>query len=250
MRLRHAIELNPRQSATSHLHDDTEVVFAPMEAIAEGAGGLDTSLRRPFGEVRGGSYSYFAEGDLLLAKVTPCFENGKKALVDSLPTEVGFATSEVHVIRIQNESVDRRYLNYVFSSTDFRSPAIASMTGASGLRRVPNQALLDYRLPITAIAMQRRIADFLDRETARIDRLMEDKKNLIHSLDMHRQCFLESVVKGWDRKDVRLVDSGIGWIGKLPEHWKVPKFTHVARLESGHTPSRNRRDFWIPEERS
>lgn len=74
MRLRSLIKVNPTKSALAHLSPATEVTFAPMEAIAGGLGGLDTSTTKTLEEVGSGSYSFFANGDVLLAKVTPCFE--------------------------------------------------------------------------------------------------------------------------------------------------------------------------------
>ena len=135
MRLRHLVTIGPRPPIGTELHPDADVTFVPMEAIADGLGGLDISQTRPFSEVVSGSYNYFAEGDLLLAKVTPCFENGKKALAQSLSNGIGYATSEVHVIRPGVDRIHPKYLFYLLCSEDFRAGGIASMTGAGGLRR-------------------------------------------------------------------------------------------------------------------
>lgn len=248
MRLRHFVQINPPKSEVAHWPGDTEVVFAPMEALADGLGGLDTSTIRPLEEVSGGSYSYFAEGDLLLAKVTPCFENGKKAIATGLPTSIGFATSEVHVIRVKSDRLDKRYLNYVFCSDHFQFVGVSNMTGAGGLRRVPETAILNYRLPVPDLPTQKRIADFVDRETARIDQLIEKKQRLVTLLEERQQVILETFIKGKTRPDHALRDSGVDWIGTIPAHWKAPKFTQVARLESGHTPSRKVEEYWIPGE--
>ena len=78
MRLRHMVRLSPSPMEARALSPMDEVTFAPMDALADGLGGLDTSQTKPLNEVMNGSYNYFSEGDLLLAKVTPCFENGKK----------------------------------------------------------------------------------------------------------------------------------------------------------------------------
>ena len=123
-----------------------------------------------------GSYNYFAEGDLLLAKVTPCFENGKKALAQSLSNGIGYATSEVHVIRPGVDRIHPKYLFYLLCSEDFRAGGIASMTGAGGLRRVSDAAVLNYQPSVTNLPTQKAIADFLDRETARIDQMIEKNR--------------------------------------------------------------------------
>jgi type I restriction enzyme S subunit len=172
MRLRSLIKVNPPKSEVSHLPSATEATFAPMEALADGLGGLDTSVTKTIGEVGGGSYSFFAEGDVLLAKVTPCFENGKKAIARGLSNGIGFATSEVHVIRPDVRRLHRGYLRYLLCSEDFRAAGMASMTGAGGLRRVSEDAIRNFCLPIISLETQKAIADFLDRETAPIDLLV------------------------------------------------------------------------------
>lgn len=175
-RLRFISRLNPSKTEAGDLAAYGMVTFAPMDALADGLGGLDTSLERPADELADGSYSYFAEGDLLLAKVTPCFENGKKALISGLPNRIGFATSEVHVIRPDRRKVDPNYLRYLLSSETFRAAGIASMTGAGGLRRISDNAIKDFALPVPDLDTQKAIAAYLDRETARIDQLIAKKE--------------------------------------------------------------------------
>ena len=182
MRLRHLVTIGPRPPIGTELHPDADVTFVPMEAIADGLGGLDISQTRPFSEVVSGSYNYFSEGDLLLAKVTPCFENGKKALAQSLSNGIGYATSEVHVIRPGVDRIHPKYLFYLLCSEDFRAGGIASMTGAGGLRRVSDAAVLNYQPSVTNLPTQKAIADFLDRETARIDQLIEKKQRMVSLL--------------------------------------------------------------------
>ncbi len=215
-RLRFVTRLNPSKTEAGYLASYGNVTFAPMDALADGLGGLDTSLERPADELADGSYSYFAEGDLLLAKVTPCFENGKKALVSSLPNRIGFATSEVHVIRADRRKVDPNYLRYLLSSEAFRAAGIASMTGAGGLRRISDNAIKDFELPVPDLDTQKAIAAYLDRETARIDKLIAKKerqtKLLIEKLSRtinaatvsgqptrlkHLRKFLTSGSRGW-----------------------------------------------------
>lgn len=242
MRLRHLVQVNPPQSEVAHLPGDTEVVFAPMEALADGLGGLDTSTIRPLDEVRGGSYSYFAEGDLLLAKVTPCFENGKKAIATNLPTRIGFATSEVHVVRVKSSALDKRYLNYVFCSDHFRFVGVSNMTGAGGLRRVPEDAILNYRLPISDLALQRRIADFLDCETARINRLIEKKRELVEKLEEKRSALSSHAVTRGLNSNVSLRHTDSPFVPLLPAHWTLPKLKQLAVVKTGITLGRK-----IPE---
>ncbi|MBX9452452.1 MAG: restriction endonuclease subunit S [Mesorhizobium sp.] len=246
-RLRFVTRLNPSKTEAGELAGYGNVTFAPMDALADGLGGLDTSLERPADELADGSYSYFAEGDLLLAKVTPCFENGKKALVKKLPNRIGFATSEVHVIRPDRRKVDPNYLKYLLSSEAFRAAGIASMTGAGGLRRISDNAIKDFQLPVTDLATQKAIAAFLDRETARIDKLIAKKERQAALLAEREEATFLGVVTAQSTEGSRK-NSGVEWIGLIPAHWSAPKFTHVARQETGHTPSRKEESYWVPEE--
>jgi type I restriction enzyme S subunit len=247
MRLRFVTCLNPSKTEAGELAGYGNVTFAPMDALADGLGGLDTTLERPADELADGSYSYFAEGDLLLAKVTPCFENGKKALVTNLPNRIGFATSEVHVIRPDRRKVDPNYLRYLLSSETFRAAGIASMTGAGGIRRISDNAIKDFQLPVADLATQKAIATFLDRETARIARVIAKKERQAAILSEREEATFLGVVTAQNTEGSRK-NSGVEWIGSIPAHWSAPKFTHVARQETGHTPSRKEEAYWVPEE--
>lgn len=246
-RLRFSVTLNPSKAEAGDLASYGNVTFAPMDALADGIGGLDTSLEKPADELAAGNYSYFAEGDLLLAKVTPCFENGKKALVTSLPSRIGFATSEVHVVRPNPARVDPSYLRYLLSSETFRAAGIASMTGAGGLRRISDNAIKDFHLPIADLNNQKAIASYLDRETARIGQLIQKKERQALVLGEREEATFLGIVTGAERAGPK-ASSGVDWIGDIPEHWQAPKFTHVARQETGHTPSRKEDTYWVPEE--
>lgn len=196
VRLRFMLQVAPSAREIENLTTDDEVTFAPMDALDDGLGGLDASMSRPLGEVEAGSYNYFRNGDVLLAKVTPCFENGKKALAQGLINGVGFATSEVHVFRPTPGKLDARFLMYLFSSEDFRAGGMKSMTGAGGLKRVSDAAILDYRPHVVDIAMQRKVADFLDREMAVFEIIKGRTKVSIDRLREYRAALITAAVTG------------------------------------------------------
>ncbi|WP_438300424.1 hypothetical protein [Pseudomonas sp. NMS19W] len=128
-RLRFAAELNPPISQAVLSNLDAEVSFLPMEKIGED-GSINLELTRPVADVRNG-YSYFENGDVAFAKVTPCFENGKGALLRNLVGHIGFGTTEITVLRAK-EKIDPRFLNYVVQSDRFRGFGSGAMTGAGG----------------------------------------------------------------------------------------------------------------------
>ena len=196
MRLRHMVRLGPSPMEVQFLCPTDEVTFAPMDALADGLGGLDASRAKPLSEVVNGSYNYFSEGDVLLAKVTPCFENGKKAIAQGLSNGVGFATSEVHVIRPDRKKIDTQFLRFLLCAEDFRAGGIRSMTGAGGLRRVSENGILDYRPKTTDLETQKDIADFLAKETTRIDALKTKTLVSINLLREHRSALITASVTG------------------------------------------------------
>ncbi|MCF8486857.1 MAG: restriction endonuclease subunit S [Rhodobacteraceae bacterium] len=196
IRLRFMLQVAPSAREIENLTAEDEVTFAPMDALDDGLGGLDASMSRPLGEVAAGSYNYFREGDVLLAKVTPCFENGKKALARGLINGVGFATSEVHVFRPTPGKLDARFLMYLFSSEDFRSDGMKSMTGAGGLKRVSDSAILNYRPHIVDIDLQRKVADFLDREMGIFEVIKGRTRASIDRLREYRAALITAAVTG------------------------------------------------------
>lgn len=218
-RLRFVTRLNPSKTEAGDLASYGNVTFAPMDALADGLGGLDTSLERPADELADGSYSYFAEGDLLLAKVTPCFENGKKALVSDLPNRIGFATSEVHVIRPDRRKINPNYLRYLLSSETFRAAGIASMTGAGGLRRISDNAIKDFEVPVADLDTQKAIAAYLDRETARVDQLI----NCLGGQEAARAANPKTMLALLLERRTALITAAVD--GQLDIHEKLPGVT-------------------------
>jgi type I restriction enzyme S subunit len=108
-----------------------------------------------------GSYTYFADGDVLLAKITPCFENGKLGIADGLTNGVGFGSSEYFVFR-PNPMVSKEWLYYFLSRETFRIEGAARMSGAVGHKRVSKEFIEDYPIPVPPLAEQQRIVGLLD----------------------------------------------------------------------------------------
>lgn len=211
-----------------------------MEAVGED-GRLDLTQVRPVVEVQNG-YSYFEDGDVVFAKVTPCFENGKGAYLRGLQGGAGFGTTELTVLRPRPHT-SGRFLWYVLQSATFRQYGAASMLGAGGLKRVPDLFTRDFRLAWPALADQERIANFLDEKTARIDALIAEKERLVAHLQRNAHEALHwAVTKGVRTSKCKA--STREWMGDIPGHWSAPFIRFVARLESGHTPSRQHPEYW------
>lgn len=196
VRLRFLLQPSPSAREIVNLTAEDEVSFAPMDALDDGLGGLDGSMPRRFAEVAAGSYNYFRNGDVLLAKVTPCFENGKKAIAQNLINGVGFATSEVHVFRPKPGKLDARFLIYQFSSEDFKAVAMRSMTGSGGLKRVSDAAILNYRPHFVDLDLQRKVVEFLDDKMKVFEVIKSRNKASIERLREYRAALITAAVTG------------------------------------------------------
>lgn len=239
-RLRHVAALNPSPDWQALESQQSEYPFLPMEAISE-VGELDSSRRKPLDECRSG-YTYFADGDVAFAKVTPCYENGKGAVIRGLEGGHGFGTTELTVLR--PTAINRDFLYLLTYADCFRQPGASEMLGSGGLKRVPDDFTRDYRAGIPPSTEQAAIAAALDCETARIDALIAKKTRFIELLKEKRQALItDAVTKGLDPK-ATMKDSGVEWIGDVPEHWMSVPIRRVAQLESGHTPSRLVPAYW------
>lgn len=225
-RLRFAAQLNPSKSEVAGESRDTEVSFLPMEAVGDD-GTLNLERTRPIAAVESG-YTYFREGDVTVAKITPCFENGKGAVMRGLLGGFGFGTTELTVARPREGQTSSEYLHWMFSSSPFRALGEASMYGAGGQKRVPDDFFRDFAFAFPPPAEQTAIAAFLDRETAKIDALVAEQETLIALLKEKRQAVISHAVTKGLNPDAPMKPSGIEWLGDVPAHWEVSQIKRIV----------------------
>jgi restriction endonuclease S subunit len=139
--------INPKLPNRETLSKTLEVQFIPMKLVEEIINKIHLNETRRLKEVQKGSYTPFVDGDIIFAKVTPCMENGKIAIVENLKNGIGYGSSEFHVVRCLGE-VLKTYLFYFLVQDIFRSEAENAMTGAVGLRRVPKQFIENHDIPL------------------------------------------------------------------------------------------------------
>ena len=237
---RFCMEINPRSQRQRALRPDDEVSFVPMEAVGE-YGGLNLGLARPIADVESG-YTEFDDGDVLVAKITPCFENGKGAFATDLLNKSALGTTELLVLRAF-PALDRRFLFYVTISQPFRNTGEGAMYGAGGQKRVPLEFCANFRIQLPSPTEQHAIADFLDRETAKIDILVSTKRTLIERLKEKRTALISrTVTRGLPPDAARAAGldphpkhkpTGIDWLGEVPEHWDVAPVGRKIVLQRG-----------------
>ncbi|MCM8635341.1 MAG: restriction endonuclease subunit S, partial [Candidatus Accumulibacter sp.] len=154
--------MNPPLAAS--LSNDEAVSFMPMAAVdADSLTAADRETRA-YSEVSKG-YTPFLNGDVLVAKITPCFENGKIAQA-RLSLRYGFGSTEFHVVRPRGDRADARYLTHFLRQDRVRKQGESRMTGSAGQRRVPEHFLAGLAVPLPPLPEQRRIAEILDKADA------------------------------------------------------------------------------------
>ena len=163
VRLGEACEINPRRPRL-YVDPNEPTTFVPMTAVDDQAGTIATPEVRPFKQVQKG-YTYFEEGDVLFAKITPCMENGKAAIVRGSLNGFGFGSTEFHVLR-PGGSVIPEWIWLFIRQERFRKAAKDSFRGGVGQQRVPKKFLQQHPIPLPPIEEQRRIV-------ARVEELIE-----------------------------------------------------------------------------
>lgn len=217
------VDLNP--ALPMALTANTAVAFVPMSAASAEAAVAVGSEERSYADVAKG-YTPMLNGDILVAKITPCFENGK-IVQATLNHPVGFGSTEFHVLRPDVAHVEPRYLLHYLRQPWVRKAGERRMTGSAGQRRVPEQFLAELQVPLPPLTEQRRIAAILDKA----DELRAKRRATLERLNgLTQAVFLEmfgdpvSNPKAWP-------DHGLG--DKLTFIQYGPRFFNERYSESG-----------------
>jgi type I restriction enzyme S subunit len=200
----------PKAEARAALKPDDLVSFVPMDSLGINKKVLKLEKTRALADVSG-SYTYFAENDVLLAKITPCFENGKLGIATGLTNGIGFGSSEFIVFR-PNEHLNSEYLYYFLNQQSFRDAGQAVMTGAVGHKRVPKDFIQAMQIPLPPIPEQQRIVAILDQAFADIEKARanaeKNLKNARELFDSYAQKIFSQKTDGWQ-------EATIGQLGKV-----------------------------------
>ena len=155
VRIGEVCDVNPSKSQLADLKPDTLVSFVPMADLNEHRISFSPSEQKEIAEVSSG-YTYFGDGDVLLAKVTPCFENGKAGIARGLQNGIGFGSSEFYVLRSRGKTLPD-WLYFCVMHPLFRDSAVAQMTGTGGLQRVPRDYVENFKIPLPPLEVQKQI---------------------------------------------------------------------------------------------
>lgn len=203
-------DINPRLAQRAEMNADTPVSFIKMEDVSNNAVVRNVRVA-PYGQVSKG-FTSFQNGDVLVAKITPCFENGKGGFVQGLRNGVGFGSTEFHVLRARKDS-NSEFLYQFTNSEDFRLKGEANMTGSAGQRRVPTEYLKTLDVIFPPLPEQQKIAailssvdDVIEKTRAQIDKLKDLKTGMMQEL----------LTKGIGHTEFK--DSPVG---RIPVAWKV-----------------------------
>ncbi|MCP9173670.1 MULTISPECIES: restriction endonuclease subunit S [Acinetobacter calcoaceticus/baumannii complex] len=205
-KIKYVAELTPKKSEVSS-NDNRLCTFVPMEKLKLGS--LIKDEEKPISEVIGG-YTYFKNGDLLLAKVTPCFENKNMVVASDLKNGIGFGSSEIYVLRA-NHKVNTQFLYYRLQEDQFMELGTGAMTGAGGLKRVPSEFLNNFQFALPPLSEQIAITKYLNQYLIKNEYLMNKAQSAIQLMQERRTALISAAVTG--KIDVR--------------HWQAPNVTEA-----------------------
>ena len=187
-KIKNSLEINPPQC--HKLEEDTEVSYMPMECLRNGIIEKRVAL---YGSLP--SLTEFSDGDIVMAKVTPCFENGNIAVASDLTNGVGFGSSEVFVFRCHANTLSN-YAFYYLQSPYVKARGVSSMTGTGGLKRINPHYFCDSLMLLPNHSEQQEIAEYLDAKCIEIDNLISIKLSKIDSLKEYKKSIIYEYVTG------------------------------------------------------
>ena len=227
------VEINPSKPKAGSVSEDTPVTFVPMPAVDADRGAITNPSIRPFSEVRKG-FTAFQDEDVILAKITPCMENGKAAVARGLRNGLGFGSTEFHVFR-SNGAVVPDYVYHFIRQESFRRAAEPEMSGSVGQKRVPAQYLEGVVLPLPPLAEQQRIVSAVEALLAKVSAARDRLNRVPAILKRFRQSVLSAACSGRLTSDWREINAETETAKDLLGRMLVERRTKWGNS----TPSRN-----------
>ena len=192
VKLEYIIEINPKKKMLN-IDENEKISFLPMRSISDITGEISNIEYESYSKLKKG-YTQFLENDILFAKITPCMENGKCVIAKNLKNEIGYGTTEFHVLRT-NYILNNKFLHNFLRQESFRQEAKYNMTGSVGFRRVPTEFLKEYMFPLPPLEEQKEIVRILDEileKESKIKELVE----LEEAIELLEKSILDKAFRG------------------------------------------------------
>ena len=269
VRIKTACVINPRNS----IDDNTEVSFVPMANIKEGYANKFISDIRVWKKVKKG-YTHFADNDIGIAKITPCFENKKSVVFSSLINGYGAGTTELYIVRTISGLVIPEYLLNFVKRDDFIAGGVLTFSGDVGQQRVTKDYVANYLFSLPPLNEQQRILNAVHTATSSIESIEKSNDNLIRDIDKTKSKILDLAIRGKlvpqdpndepasvlleriraekeelikqgkikrDKKEsVIFKGDDNSYYQDLPENWEICSIMAIAEVDLGKTLDKNK----------
>ena len=183
--------INPR----NNLPEDTEVSFIPMPLIDDGFSNKHSFETRRWKDVKTG-FTHFKNGDVGIAKITPCFENRKSVVFRNLINGCGAGTTELHILRPIADSLVPEYLLWISKMDEFISGGVQTFSGAVGQQRVGKEYVSHFLIPVPPTQEQYRLLNKLDIAFAKVEKVESSKIDLKDAISKTKSKILDLAIRG------------------------------------------------------
>ena len=187
-------KINPPKISTQDLSNNLKVSFVPMAAVSAELGEITDPQKKTLGEAKNG-FTNFSEGDVLFAKITPCMENGKSAIVGKLINQIGYGSTEFFVLRCGNKLFNK-FVYHLVRGKLFRGAARAVMSGSVGQERVPKNFLIGYQLNLPPLNEQKEIVRILDDLLGREQKIKDIAGKTLERVEIIKKSILTRAFRG------------------------------------------------------
>ena len=162
------LQVNPR----NNLSDDTDAGFVPMVLIKDGFNNEHSFEERKWGKIKSG-FTHFANNDVIVAKITTCFQNRKSAVIANLPNGIGAGTTELHVLRDVTSQLCMQYILLLFKTNEFIKNGVKNFSGTAGQQRIGKDFISNYLIPLPPVKEQERIVNSVLKVFSRVNSLAD-----------------------------------------------------------------------------
>ncbi len=201
-------EINPtRPRALGQLPDDHIVSFVPMPAVDQYLGSITKAEARRFVEVKKG-FTYFAENDVIFAKITPCMQNGKSAIARGLNNGLGFGSTEFHVIRANEDRIIPEWIWYFVRRLEFRIEGTHQFRGGVGQQRVPAEYLAKARIPLPPVEEQHRLVELIKEQLNRVNEMENLRAETLKDCERLQSSVFADFVESTKQTEIAMATLG------------------------------------------